>query len=63
MLSKLNRFRPIYRGAFSSSKKLGIGEATVALEQKISKISQLNDIKEYGTVISIGDGIARVFGL
>jgi len=23
----------------------------------------LNDIKEYGTVISIGDGIARVFGL
>jgi soluble P-type ATPase len=45
------------------SKKLGIGEATVALEEKISKISQLNDIKEYGTVISIGDGIARVFGL
>jgi F-type H+-transporting ATPase subunit alpha len=40
-----------------------IGEATVALEEKISKISQLNDIKEYGTVISIGDGIARVFGL
>jgi F-type H+-transporting ATPase subunit alpha len=22
-----------------------------------------NDIKEFGTVISIGDGIARVFGL
>jgi len=42
---------------------LGIGEATAALEEKISKISQLNDIKEYGTVISIGDGIARVFGL
>ena len=35
----------------------------MALEQKISKISQINDIKEYGTVISIGDGIARVFGL
>ena len=45
------------------SKKLGIGEATVALESKIKDISQLNDIKEYGTVISIGDGIARVFGL
>lgn len=42
---------------------MGIGEATAALEEKISKISQLNDIKEYGTVISIGDGIARVFGL
>jgi len=23
----------------------------------------VNDIKEFGTVISIGDGIARVFGL
>eukprot|EP01015_Nassula_variabilis_P002192 TRINITY_DN1119_c0_g1_i2.p1 TRINITY_DN1119_c0_g1~~TRINITY_DN1119_c0_g1_i2.p1 ORF type:complete len:582 (+),score=194.51 TRINITY_DN1119_c0_g1_i2:2-1747(+) len=45
------------------SKKLGIGEASVVLEEKISKISQLNDIKEFGTVISIGDGIARVFGL
>jgi len=45
------------------NKKLGIGEALVVLEGKISKISQLNDIKEYGTVISIGDGIARVFGL
>lgn len=33
------------------------------MEQKISKITQQNDIKEYGTVISIGDGIARVFGL
>ena len=32
MLSRVNRFRPILRGAFSSSKKLGIGEATVALE-------------------------------
>ena len=46
-----------------ANKKLGIGEATVALESKIKDISQLNDIKEYGTVISIGDGIARVFGL
>lgn len=45
------------------NKKLGIGEALVVLGDKISKISQLNDIKEYGTVISIGDGIARVFGL
>jgi F-type H+-transporting ATPase subunit alpha len=60
MLSKLARSQII---RCFSSKKLGIGEATVALEQKISKISQQNDIKEYGTVISIGDGIARVFGL
>jgi F-type H+-transporting ATPase subunit alpha len=62
MLSKVSKTLFV-KSAFTFSKKLGIGEATVALEQKIGKISQLNDIKEYGTVISIGDGIARVFGL
>lgn len=46
-----------------SARKLGIGEASSVLISKISQISQLNDVKEYGTVISIGDGIARVFGL
>lgn len=45
------------------SQKLGIGDALTVLEDKISEISQLNDIQEYGKVISIGDGIARVFGL
>merc|ERR1711981_664816 len=44
-------------------QKLGIGDTLTALEDKISKISQLNDVQEYGKVISIGDGIARVFGL
>ena len=48
---------------FRFSQKLGIGDALTVLEEKISKISQLNDIQEYGKVISIGDGIARVFGL
>lgn len=62
MLQKVAR-KVFLNKSFAFSKKLGIGEATVALEQKIGKISQLNDIKEYGTVISIGDGIARVFGL
>jgi len=45
------------------NKKLNFGESFVVLEEKISKISQLNNIQEFGTVISIGDGIARVFGL
>jgi len=52
-----------FHNSAAYNKKLGIGEASAVLEEKISKISQLNDIKEYGTVISIGDGIARVFGL
>ena len=29
----------------------------------MSSINQVNDLKEFGSVISIGDGIARVFGL
>lgn len=62
MLTKLlrNQTRVLQRGF---SQKIGIGESLTVLEEKISKISQLNDVQEYGKVISIGDGIARVFGL
>ena len=62
MLTKLfrNQHRVVKRGF---AQKIGIGEALTVLEEKISKISQLNDVQEYGKVISIGDGIARVFGL
>jgi F-type H+-transporting ATPase subunit alpha len=52
-----------FRSTNFLKKKLSVGEAAVVLEQRISGISQVNDLKEYGTVISIGDGIARVFGL
>lgn len=52
-----------YHSSAIYNKKLSIGEASVVLQNKITNISQLNDIKEFGTVISIGDGIARVFGL
>jgi F-type H+-transporting ATPase subunit alpha len=52
-----------FRSTNSLKKKLSVGEAAVVLEQRISGISQVNDLKEFGTVISIGDGIARVFGL
>ncbi len=52
-----------FRSTNTLKKKLSVGEAAVVLEQRISGISQVNDLKEFGTVISIGDGIARVFGL
>ncbi len=52
-----------FRSSNALQKKLSVGEAAVVLEQRISGISQVNDLKEYGSVISIGDGIARVFGL
>jgi len=45
------------------NKKPSIGDAVTILQSKVSNINQVNDLKEFGTVISIGDGIARVFGL
>jgi F-type H+-transporting ATPase subunit alpha len=52
-----------FRSTNQLKKKLSVSEAIAVLEQRISGISQINDLKEFGTVISIGDGIARVFGL
>jgi len=46
-----------------SSKKLGIADTAKVIQDKIMNITQINDVKEFGTVISIGDGIARVVGL
>ncbi len=46
-----------------SSKKLGIADTAKVIQDKIMNITQVNDVKEFGTVISIGDGIARVVGL
>jgi len=40
------------------NKKIQVGEYVSALETKISGISQVNDLIEFGNVISIGDGIA-----
>lgn len=61
--------RPVSAKAFSFkptsslNKKLSVGEAIKVLEQRVTGINQVNDLKEFGSVISIGDGIARVFGL
>jgi F-type H+-transporting ATPase subunit alpha len=52
-----------FKPTVSLNKKLSVGEAIKVLEQRITGINQVNDLKEFGTVISIGDGIARVFGL
>jgi len=38
-------------------------EITRIIEQQIKDFSGSVDIKETGTVISVGDGIARVYGL
>jgi len=52
-----------FRASAIVHKKPSIGDAVTILQSKVSSINQVNDLKEFGTVISIGDGIARVFGL
>merc|ERR1711981_205569 len=55
--------RAFRASAIANNKKPSIGDAVTILQSKVSGINQVNDLKEFGTVISIGDGIARVFGL
>jgi len=55
--------RAFRASAIANSKKPSIGDAVTILQSKVSGINQVNDLKEFGSVISIGDGIARVFGL
>jgi F-type H+-transporting ATPase subunit alpha len=48
-----------YRATPALNKKLSINEAVDVLQYKIADVES----REYGTVISFGDGIARVYGL
>jgi len=57
------RTTAVAAAANKSMMKPSIGDAVTILQSKVSGINQVNDLKEFGTVISIGDGIARVFGL
>merc|ERR1712195_136694 len=57
------RTTAVAAAANKNTMKPSIGDAVTILQSKVSQINQVNDLKEFGTVISIGDGIARVFGL
>ncbi|KAG7193101.1 Alpha subunit of the F1 sector of mitochondrial F1F0 ATP synthase [Scheffersomyces spartinae] len=46
-----------------ASAKAGATEVSSILEERIRGVSQEADLNETGRVLSIGDGIARVFGL
>jgi len=59
----LNNTSRAFRASAVANKKPSIGDAVTILQSKVASINQVNDLKEFGTVISIGDGIARVFGL
>eukprot|EP00356_Strombidium_inclinatum_P012704 CAMPEP_0170491432 /NCGR_PEP_ID=MMETSP0208-20121228/11010_1 /TAXON_ID=197538 /ORGANISM="Strombidium inclinatum, Strain S3" /LENGTH=53 /DNA_ID=CAMNT_0010767005 /DNA_START=45 /DNA_END=202 /DNA_ORIENTATION=+ len=52
----LNHGARAFRTSAVVNKKPSIGDAVTILQEKVSNISQVNDLKEFGTVISIGDG-------
>merc|ERR1712051_585254 len=68
-VSQYQQFTALQKRMFRTSAvtnagpKPSIGDAVTILQSKVSGINQVNDLKEFGSVISIGDGIARVFGL
>lgn len=45
------------------AKKISAGELSALLEEKISETHSIFSYEEVGKVLSIGDGIARVYGL
>lgn len=52
-----------YTFCSSFSEYLATSEVTSILEDRISGLNSSVDIQETGRVLSIGDGIARVYGL
>ena len=52
-----------FRTTNSLNSKHSIGEASVVIEERFSSNYKVNILNESGTVISIINGIARVFGL
>jgi len=47
----------------TTMKKLGASEISSILEERVSNYSSKLEVDEVGRVLSIGDGIARVYGL
>lgn len=64
--SKYSQLTKISQMGFKStpalSKKLNLSEAVDVLSNKLQSVSDVES-REFGTVISFGDGIARVYGL
>ncbi|MGB0356882.1 MAG: F0F1 ATP synthase subunit alpha [Cytophagales bacterium] len=44
-------------------KKTGVDEISAILEKELADFGNVHDLEEIGTVLSVGDGVARVYGL
>merc|ERR1719301_239241 len=55
--------RPLQTSAKALAAKVSPAELTKILSERISNFKEQQDVEEVGRVLSVGDGIARIYGL
>merc|ERR1719209_1960460 len=55
--------RHVHASAVRSGAKVSPAELTKILSERIANFSDQQDVQEVGRVLSVGDGIARIYGL
>ncbi|CAK0801736.1 unnamed protein product, partial [Prorocentrum cordatum] len=55
--------RHLHASASRTAAKMSPAELTKILSDRISNFSDQQDVQEVGRVLSVGDGIARIYGL
>merc|ERR1719156_31805 len=55
--------RPLHTSSSLSAAKVSPAELTKILSERISNFQDQQDVQEVGRVLSVGDGIARIYGL
>merc|ERR1719224_64124 len=59
---QLNK-QPLHTSAKALAAKVSPAELTKILSERISNFKEQQDVEEVGRVLSVGDGIARIYGL
>merc|ERR1719321_1132777 len=55
--------RSLHTSVYTSAAKVSPAELTKILSERIANFSDQQDVQEVGRVLSVGDGIARIYGL
>jgi len=55
--------RSLHTSASARAAKVSPAELTKILSERIANFQDQQDVQEVGRVLSVGDGIARIYGL
>merc|ERR550539_1268961 len=55
--------RPLQKASAALAAKVSPAELTKILSERITNFKDQADVQEVGRVLSVGDGIARIYGL